>query len=422
MLPFGFVLGSPDHRFSPCLRGEILPFRTVNRPLAPSHHILMPRSRKQSDVTTGALPADALGHSFPELALPIQPPYPPAEAKAVKEIPRASGWLYEPKWDGFRCLAFRDGDQIVLQSKAGQPLARYFPEMVEQLLRLPARRFVLDGEIIIRSSAGLDFDALLQRIHPAASRIKKLSLETPSSYLVFDLLINDHGKLLTSMPLSARRMELQEFAAMFKRTERVHLSPASSDFAMAERWMKQGATQGLDGVVAKRLDCEYMTGERTGMAKVKRLRTADCVVGGFRWAHGKGKHPGDEVGSLLLGLYNRSGELDHIGFSSGFSAPDRKKLKAILKPLIVKESAASAGFSGKAPGGPSRWTRDAAAIEWIPLEHKLVGEFQYDHFSGDRFRHGTKLLRWRPDKNPQQCTMDQVLPGKGKNGLKEFGL
>lgn len=382
----------------------------------------MPRARNQSDLAAGALPADALGHAFPELNLPIQPPYPPAEAKAVKEIPQEPGWLYEPKWDGFRCLAFRNGDEVVLQSKAGQPLARYFPELVEQLRSLSARKFVLDGEIIIRGEAGLSFDALLQRIHPAASRIKKLSVETPSSYLVFDLLVNDRGKPLTGQPLSARRMALQEFAGYFKHAERVHLSPASSDFAVAQRWMKQGATQGLDGVVAKRLDCEYMTGERTGMVKVKRLRTADCVVGGFRWAHGKGKKPGDEAGSLLLGLYNENGQLDHIGFSSGFSAPDRKKLKAILKPLIAKESSDSAGFTGTAPGGPSRWTRDATAIEWIPLKHKLVGEFQYDHFSGDRFRHGTKFMRWRPDKNPAQCTMEQVRPGRGKNGLSEFGI
>lgn len=382
----------------------------------------MPRARTQSDLAAGALPADALGHAFPKLSLPIQPPYPPAEAKAVKEIPRESGWLYEPKWDGFRCLAFRNGDEIVLQSKAGQPLARYFPELVEQLRRLPARKFVLDGEIIIRGAAGLDFDALLQRIHPATSRIRKLSVETPSSYLVFDLLVTDRGRPLTGQPLSARRMALQEFAENFKRAERIHLSPASSDFAVAECWMKQGATQGLDGVVAKRLDCEYMTGERTGMVKIKRLRTADCVVGGFRWAHGKGKKPGDEVGSLLLGLYNENGQLDHIGFSSGFSAPDRKKLKAILKPLIAKESSESAGFTGKAPGGPSRWTRDATAIEWIPLKHKLVGEFQYDHYSGDRFRHGTKFMRWRPDKSPAQCTMEQVRPGRGKDGLTEFGI
>jgi ATP-dependent DNA ligase len=382
----------------------------------------MPRAHGKSDVAAGALPADALGYSFPEVNLPIQPSYPPAEAKAAKEIPRGSGWLYEPKWDGFRCLAFRDGEQVVLQSKAGQPLARYFPELVEQLQHLPARKFVLDGEIIIRSSAGLDFDALLQRIHPAASRIRKLSQETPSSYLVFDLLVNERGKRLTDQPLSARRMALQEFSANFKQAKRIHLSPASSDFAMAEKWMKQGATQGLDGVVAKRLDCEYMAGERTGMMKIKRLRSADCVVGGFRWAHGKGKKPGEDVGSLLLGLYNESGQLDHIGFSSSFAAPERKKLKRILKPLIAEESSASAGFTGKAPGGPSRWTRDPTAIEWIPLKHKLVGEFQYDHFSGDRFRHGTKFLRWRPDKDPRQCSMEQVRPEKGKDGLKAFGI
>jgi ATP-dependent DNA ligase len=382
----------------------------------------MPRPHKHSDVAAGALPAEALGYTFPELNLPIRPPYPPAEARAVKEIPRGSGWLYEPKWDGFRCLAFRDGDKLVLQSKAGQPLARYFPELVEQLQHLQARKFVLDGEIIIRSDEGLDFDALLQRIHPAASRIRKLSQETPSSYLVFDLLVNERGKQLTDQPLSARRMALQEFAAKFHSAQRIHLSPASSDYATGEKWMKQGASQGLDGVVAKRLDCEYMTGERTGMVKIKRLRTADCVIGGFRWAHGKGKKPGEEVGSLLLGLYNGSGELDHIGFSASFAAPERKKLKGILKPLIGKESSHSAGFTGKSPGGPSRWTRDPTAIEWIPLQHKLVGEFQYDHFSGDRFRHGTKFLRWRPDKDPRQCTMEQVRPKKGADGLKEFGI
>jgi ATP-dependent DNA ligase len=382
----------------------------------------MPRAPKSAYVTSGAVPADALGHQFPKLNLPITPPFPAMEAKPVKEIPRGPGWLYEPKWDGFRCLAFRDGDQIVLQSKAGQPLGRYFPELLEQLRRLPERRFVLDGEIIIRSTAGLDFDALLERIHPAASRIKKLSLANPSTYLVFDFLVNERGKLLTSQPLSARRMALQEFAKGFKRAERLHLSPASSAYSTAERWMKQGVTEGLDGVVAKRLDCEYMSGERTGMVKVKRLRTADCVVGGFRWAHGKGKRPGDEVGSLLLGVYNDQGRLDHVGFSSGFSAPERRKLKGILKPLMAKQSGPGAGFTGKAPGGPSRWTRDAAVVEWIPLQHRLVGEFQYDHFSGDRFRHGTKFLRWRPDKEPSQCTREQVLPGKSNNRLKEFDL
>jgi ATP-dependent DNA ligase len=209
-------------------------------------------------------------------------------------------------------------------------------------------------------------------------------------------------------------------------SERIMLSPASSDFPTAEKWMREGAASGWDGVVAKRLDCEYMSGERTGMVKIKRIRTADCIVGGFRWARGKNsegkagdsksatakatdtkKRPTEEVGSLLLGLYNNEGELDHIGFSSSFTREERKKLKPILEPLMGGE-----GFSGKAPGGPSRWTRDARDTEWFPLKPKLVGEFQYDHFSGGRFRHGTKFLRWRPEKKPEQCTMEQIRPAK----------
>ncbi|MGH9568457.1 MAG: ATP-dependent DNA ligase [Candidatus Angelobacter sp.] len=358
--------------------------------------------------------------------LPIQPPYPPAEAKAVREVPVGSGWLYEPKWDGFRCLAFRAGDEVILQSKAGQPLGRYFPELEEALRHVPARRFALDGEIVISGPAGLDFDALLQRIHPAESRIKKLSLETPATYLVFDLLVNERGKQITAEALSARRMALQEFARAYIIPEksvsaprRLQLSPATTDYETALRWMEQGAGHGLDGVVAKRLDCEYTSGERTGMVKVKRIRTADCVVGGFRWAQ-----KGGEVGSLLLGLYNQSGQLDHVGFSSSFSKEDRKKLKAILKPLVAADASGlkdeGAGFSGKAPGGPSRWAREDRNTEWFPLQHKLVGEFQYDHFSGGRFRHGTKFLRWRPDKNPRQCTMDQVIPAKVDEGLNHL--
>ena len=320
------------------------------------------------DVTAGAIPAESLEQPFPKIKLAIQPPYPPAEAKAVAKIPAEPGWLYEPKWDGFRCLAFRHGDDLVLQSKAGQPLGRYFPEMVEALRELPARTFVLDGEIVIFENSGinpgdshskrprragsslenpedfsrnLDFDALLQRIHPAASRIKRLAQETPATYLVFDLLLNERGKRLTEEALSARRMALQDFAENFRGSERVYLSPATSDFATAQRWMQQGTASGLDGVVAKRLDCEYTSGERTGMVKVKRIRTADCVVGGFRWAQ-----KGGEVGSLLLGLYNDAGQLDHVGFSSSFSREDRQKLKAIVTPLITKGG--GGGFTGKA--------------------------------------------------------------------------
>jgi ATP-dependent DNA ligase len=396
--------------------------------------------KRKPNVDSGSVPAESLGHSFPEIDLPIEPPYPPAEAKAVKEIPGSAGWLYEPKWDGFRCLAFRSGDEVILQSKAGQPLARYFPEVVETLKRLPAHKFVLDGELIIRGNSGLDFDALLQRIHPAESRIRKLSQQTPATYLVFDLLVDGRGRRLSSEPLSARRMGLQEFAAANFRSEefaaanlgneelsaaklraRIQLSPATSDIAKAQQWMQQGAVRGLDGVIAKRLDCEYTSGERTSMVKVKRIRTADCVVGGFRWAQ-----KGGEVGSLLLGLYNDRGELDHIGFSSSFSKEERRKLKSILTPLIAKESSSpgtpDAGFSGKAPGGPSRWAREDRNTEWFPLKHKLVGEFQYDHFSGGRFRHGTKFLRWRPDKDAHQCGIEQVEPAATGNSLRELGF
>ena len=421
------------------------------------------RIRKSASVRSAAVPAEALSkdQSFPKLDLPLQPPYPPAEARAVKELPREPGWLYEPKWDGFRCLAFRRGEEIVLQSKAGQPLTRYFPEVAAALRTLPARKFVLDGEIVVRRGAGLDFDALLQRIHPAASRIQRLSQETPATYMVFDLLVDARGKPQVSSALSARRMALREFAsaniggecgnqgggksrsrtaaraASNNAMPRIMLSPASADFATAEKWMREGAASGWDGVVAKRLDCEYTSGERTGMVKVKRIRTADCVVGGFRWSRAaadKGaagkksaakthtsspqsaatsrKKPGEEIGSLLLGLYNKSGRLDHIGFSASFTREEREQLKKILKPLMAKDGGPGTGFTGKAPGGPSRWTRDDRDTEWFPLKPKLVGEFQYDHFSGGRFRHGTKFLRWRPEKKPEQCTMDQLDTGR----------
>jgi ATP-dependent DNA ligase len=418
--------------------------------------------RKPASVRSAAVAAEALskGQLFQKLDLPLQPPYPPAEAKAVKELPREPGWLYEPKWDGFRCVAFCQGEEIVLQSKAGQPLTRYFPEVAAALRALPARKFVLDGEIVVRRGAGLDFDALLQRIHPAASRIQRLSQETPATYMVFDLLVNAKGKPLVSSPLSARRMALQEFAsaniggepaiksgrrsrsrAAAKATSnnamlRIMLSPGSADFATAEKWMREGAASGWDGVVAKRLDREYTSGERTGMVKVKRIRTADCVVGGFRWSraaaeknaagkkseeksaaktHTSSQQPassrkklGEEIGSLLLGLYNKNSRLDHIGFSASFAREERKQLKKILKPFMAKDGSTEAGFTGKAPGGSSRWTRDDRDTEWFPLKPKLVGEFQYDHFSGGRFRHGTKFLRWRPEKKPEQCTMDQL--------------
>ncbi len=330
------------------------------------------------------------------MPLPISRRYRPMEALSASELPSGPDWQYEPKWDGFRCLAFRDAKRIDLFSKAGKPLTRYFPELVSALAALPAKRFVLDGEIVIPLDGTLSFDNLLMRIHPAASRIKKLSEETPCLFIVFDLLVDERGKPLVKTPLAGRRQKLEAFARHnFKANELLHLSPATDDVAMAQRWFRAGV--GLDGVVAKRRDLPYQSGERTGMQKIKTQRTADCVVGGFRYLE---KEP--LVGSLLLGLYDDEGKLDHVGFTSSIRDDERsaltKKLKRVIKPP---------GFTGRAPGGPSRWSTKRSA-EWQPLAPKLVVEVQFDHFTGGRFRHGTKFLRWRPDKAPRACTFKQV--------------
>jgi len=331
------------------------------------------------------------------MALPLKPPYPPMEALLVDEIPAGPQWQYEPKWDGFRCLAFRDGDAIELQSKSGQPLGRYFPEVARSLKSLKAKKFILDGEIAISLGGAFSFDALLQRIHPAASRIKKLSEETPATFIVFDLLAGPDGRPLISLPLEERRRRLEAFAREnFPDDSSIQLSPATTDLNKAKSWLKM-AGGALDGIVAKRLDFDYRSGERTGMRKVKRKRTADCVVGGFRYASNA-----PVVGSILLGLYDKEGLLHHVGFSSGFSRDERIKLLTKLKPVIEPP-----GFTGNAPGGPSRWSTERST-EWQPLAPKLVVEVEYDHFTGHRFRHGTKVLRWRPDKAPRQCTLDQV--------------
>jgi len=359
--------------------------------------------------TAGAISAAELREPFAPIALPIQPPFPPMEARSVKEVPRGEGWLYEPKWDGFRCLAFRNGKSVLLQSKAGQPLGRYFPELVEAIAALPQTQFVLDGEIVIESGGGLSFDDLLLRIHPAASRIKKLAKETPASLFVFDLLLNERGTVLTAEDLETRRDGLERFFSKVK-SRSVRLSPASEDFEDAQGWLIELAAHGLDGVVAKRRDAPYLSGERNGMVKVKRIRTADCVVGGFRFAQ-KGE---DKIGSLLLGLYNEAGELDHIGFTSSFTADQRVALKKVVEPLR-----GGTGFTGRAPGGPSRWATERSA-EWVRLKPTLVCEVAYDHFSGGRFRHGTKFLRWRPDKAPEQCTLEQVQPRKRGRGLEKL--
>ncbi|HKU22069.1 MAG TPA: ATP-dependent DNA ligase [Terriglobales bacterium] len=367
-------------------------------------------SRKER-VLEGAVPAEELQAQFPHIALPVRPPYPPMEAKSVEKLPRGEGWQYEPKWDGFRCLAFRHGEQVLLQSKAGQPLGRYFPELLDALCHLRPQQFVFDCEIVIFSGEHLSFDDLLLRIHPAESRIRKLAAATPATLLCFDLLVDDEGKPLIGLPLAERRKRLEKLFSKIGKSERVRLSPATTDRSQAERWMRELGPAGLDGVVAKLTDEPYHSGDRAAMVKVKRIRSADCVVGGFRYTE-----KGGEVGSLLLGLYNQQGLLDHVGFTSSFTAEQRHELRAVVEPLIGQP-----GFTGKAPGGPSRWSTKRS-MEWQPLPSKLVCEVRYDHFSGRRFRHGTKFLRWRPDKKPEECTFDQVRGGKGvsSSALRSF--
>jgi ATP-dependent DNA ligase len=318
------------------------------------------------------------------------------EAQPATELPTGPDWQYEPKWDGFRCIAFRDRDQVDLISKSGKPLTRYFPELVSELSSLKATKFVLDGEIVIPVDGTLSFDSLLMRIHPAASRIKKLSESTPATFIVFDLLVDDGGRSLVEEPLRERRRALEQFAKRYlKKNHSIRLSPVTHDLEAARKWFHMGVA--LDGVVAKRQDLPYQSGERTGMQKIKKQRTADCVVGGFRYLAGK-----PLVGSLLLGLYDKEGKLDHVGFTSSIQNKDRAALTKKLKGMISPP-----GFTGKAPGGPSRWS-DKRSAEWEPVAPKLVAEVQFDHFTGGRFRHGTKFLRWRPDKDPETCTLKQV--------------
>ena len=341
------------------------------------------------------------------MSLPIRPPFAPMEALLVDEIPTGPGWQYEPKWDGFRCLIFRDGSKVHLQSKGGQPLGRYFPELVEAAQRLKANKFVLDGEIAIPVGDRLSFDELLLRIHPAESRVKKLSAEHPGIFIAFDLLVDAGGKSLLKETLRQRRPKLEAFAKKYFPVDlRLRLSPAATDVARARKWFKTVGGD-LDGLIAKRLDADYRSGERTAVQKVKVARTADCVIGGFRYASKE-----KVVGSLLLGLYDEDGLLHHVGFCSGLKSDQRRTLLAKLQPLIKPP-----GFTGHAPGGPSRWATERSTA-WEPLQPKLVIEVSYDHFTGGRFRHGTKLIRWRPDKAPTQCRMDQVAPvGKGSLAL-----
>jgi len=324
----------------------------------------------------------------------------PMEAESVAELPRGAQWQYEPKWDGFRCLLLRNGKLVRMQSKGGRDLVRYFPEIASAALAVPAKYFLLDGELIIELDEGYTFDALLRRIHPAASRVKRLSTETPARFVAFDLLRSVDVDL-ADLPLLKRRPALEKFARhYFRGRDRFVLSPASRNLAEAKRWLRH-VEDGHDGVIARRLDLAYQSGTRDGMQKIKLLRSADCVVGGFRYAEKKqGRRR--VLGSLLLGLYDGSGLLHHVGFTSALKASDRVCLTAKFEKIASQSS-----FTGKAPGGPSRWSTKRSA-EWQPVRPIHVLEVCYDHVSSDRFRHGTKILRWRPDKKPSQCRMDQL--------------
>ena len=331
------------------------------------------------------------------MTLPLPRDTPPMEAKSVETLPSDPGWQFEPKWDGFRCLAWRDGTEVDLRAKSGKPLGRYFPEMVEALAALPAKRFVVDGELVIPVDGTLSFDSLQLRLHPAESRIRKLSTQTPATLILFDMLLTPDREVLIDRSLSERRAALEAFLAEVGEHPSLTLTPYTRDAGEAKRWLNR--TNGaLDGVIAKRLEGPYVPGERA-MLKVKCLRTADCVVGGFRYATGS-----KLVGSLLLGLYNARGLLDHVGFTSTIANAERAVLTKRLEALAGGE-----GFTGNAPGGPSRWSTERSA-EWVPLKPELVVEVRYDHVTGGRFRHGTKLMRWRPDKAPRQCTFEQLAP------------
>lgn len=331
------------------------------------------------------------------MQLPIPTDLSPMEARLVEELPRDPGWQFEPKWDGFRCLAFRDGSEVELKAKSGKSLNRFFPDAVAMLGRLPVRRFVLDGELLIATGAGFSFDALQMRLHPAASRVSKLAAEQPATYVAFDFLLTKTGRSLIDAPLEKRRTALEAFFAVTGESDALALTPYTRERKKADGWLRGTHTE-TDGVVAKRLDLPYEPGERA-MLKVKRLRTADCVVGGFRYESGSRL-----VGSLLLGLYDDKGLLHHVGFTSAIAAADKPALTRRLEKLV-----APPGFTGDAPGGPSRWSTERSA-EWQPLKPKLVAEVRFDHVTDDRFRHGTKFVRWRPDKAPRQCTLEQIAP------------
>ncbi len=349
-----------------------------------------------------------------QLKLPFQPPIEPMLAKAVDKLPADDGWLFEPKWDGFRAIVFRDGDTVYTQSRDLKPLDRYFPELAEPLRASLPERCVLDGEVVIAGTKGLDFESLLLRIHPADSRVRMLAGETPASFIAWDLLALD-AEDLRGVPQGERRSRLEAVLGVARAP--IHLTPATREVATAADWFERFEGAGLDGVVAKRIEAPYQPGKRA-MLKIKHQRTADCVVAGFRW-HKNG--PGTHVGSLLLGLFDDAGTLHHVGVTSSFNWERRAALVAEIALLRKKameshpwrewaewSSLGSADASGqRLPGATSRWNR-GKDLSWEPLRPERVVEVAYDHLQGDRFRHGTTFVRWRPDKPPEDCRYDQL--------------
>ena len=332
----------------------------------------------------------------------LKPSIPPMEARSVEEIPTGDEWQYEPKWDGFRCLAFRDGDKIFCNQRTANRWPVTFQMSLPMWRSCAQQQFVLDGELVIPIGGALSFDELQLRLHPAASRVQKLAAAHPAVYIAFDLLAED-GESYLELNLRERRRLLEKFArSNLRSATNIRLSPATTDYRVASGWFRKTGRD-LDGIIAKRLDAPYASGERTAAVKVKQIRTVDCVVGGFRYATGA-----RVIGSLLLGLYGEDGLLHHVGFISGFKASERRALTEKFERLKKPP-----GFTGNAPGGPSRWSTERTG-EWEPVAPKIVVEVGYDHFTGGRFRHGTRFLRWRPDKDPRQCTMDQVEHREGK--------